>query len=93
MKYKYIAKRPKRDQLHGFSPSEFKTLLKRRGYKVPRRFFKYSLARKGGRTYRFRWWSAEGFLIDKGCVYKDFDRWANSVDEVITINNWLEGRE
>jgi hypothetical protein len=92
MNYKYKAVRPKRELL-GMSPSEFKTLLKRRGYKVPRRFFKYGLARKGGRIYRFRWWSAEGFLVDKGCVYKDFDRWANSVDKVIPYNSWLEGQQ
>lgn len=93
MNYKYKAVRPKRELL-GMSPSKFKTLLKRRGYKVPRRFFKNGcLARKGGRTYRFRWWSAEGFLVDKGCVYKDFDRWANSVDEVIPYNSWLEGQQ
>jgi hypothetical protein len=43
MKYKYRAKRPKRDQLHGMSPSELKTLLKRRGYKIGRDFFKYGV--------------------------------------------------
>ena len=92
MNYKYKAKRPKREQL-GMSPSEFKTLLRQRGYKFARHFFKYSLARLGSRTYRFRWWSVEGFLVDKGCLYKDFDRWANSVDEVIPYNSWLEGKQ
>ena len=94
MRYKYRVLRPKRDQLHGLSPSEFKTLLKRRGYKINRNFFKYGcLARYKGRSYRFRWYSDGEFFVDKSCGYKDFDRWANSVDEVITIFNWLEGRE
>lgn len=94
MNYKFRAKRPNRERLHGFSPSEFKTLLKRRGYKVPRDFFKYgSLARYKGRSYRFKWYCEGEFFVDKSCLRPDFDRWANSVDEVITINNWLEGRE
>ena len=94
MNYKFKAKRPRRDQLHGFSPSEFKTILKRRGYKVPRDFFKYGcLARYKGRSYRFRWYSDGEFFVDKSCLRSDFDRWANSVDEVITIYKWLEGRE
>lgn len=94
MKYKYRAKRPKRNQLHGLSPSEFKTILKRRGYKIGRDFFKYGcLARKGSRSYRFRWYSDGEFFVDKSCPRNEFDRWANSVDEVFTIYNWLEGRE
>lgn len=94
MNYKFKAKRPRRDQLHGFSPSEFKTLLRRRGYKIGRDFFKYGcLAHKGSRAYRFRWYSDGEFFVDKSCPRSEFDRWANSVDEVITIFNWLEGRE
>ena len=94
MKFKYKAKRPKRDQLHGLSPSELKTLLRRRGYKVGRDFFRYGcLARKNGRTYRFRWYSDGEFFVDKSCIRSEFDRWANSVDEVFTFYNWLEGWE
>lgn len=94
MKFKYKAVRPKREQLHGLSCSEFKTLLKRRGYKISRDLFRYGcLARKGGRTYRFRWYSDGEFFVDKSCIRSDFDRWANSVDEVFTFYNWLEGRE
>jgi len=60
MKYKYRAKRPKRDQLHGMSCSELKTLLKRRGYKIDRDFFKFCVAEYKNRLYRFRWWYTNG---------------------------------
>lgn len=94
MKFKYRAARPKREQLHGLSPSELKTLLRRRGYDIGRDFFKYGCqARYRGRSYRFRWYSAGEFFVDKSCILSEFDRWANSVDEVITFYNWLEGRE
>ena len=94
MKFKYQVKRPKRDQLHGMSPSELKTLLRRRGYDIGRDFFKYGCqARYRGRSYRFRWYSDGELFVDKSCILSEFDRWANSVDEVITFYNWLEGRE
>ena len=94
MKFKYRVKRPKRDRLHGLSPSELKTLLRRRGYDIGRDFFRYGCqARYRGRSYRFRWYSDGEFFVDKSCILSEFDRWANSVDEVITFYNWLEGRE
>jgi|GEM_PF-1424045 len=93
MKFKYTQPKPTRKQLHGFSASEFKTLLKRRGYKIERSFFKNgSIAQYKGRLYRFRWWNDE-FFVDMSCPKDEFDRWANSVDNVITIFNWLEGIE
>ena len=89
--YKVTGLRPTRDQLYDMSPSKFKSMLKQRGYKVPRNFYKVgSVARYKNRFYRFRWWSDE-FFVDKSCVLSEFDRWANSVDMVITIFNWLEG--
>ena len=52
-KFKYTVKKPDRDQLWGMSPSQFKTLLKRRGFKVDRDFFKMgATAKKGNRLYR-----------------------------------------
>jgi len=94
MKYKYRAKRPKREQLHGMSPSELKTLLKRRGYKIGCDFFKFCIAKYKNRSYRFRWWYTGGeSYVDISCVYSDFDRWANSTEEVVTFNNWLKGHE
>lgn len=91
MKYKYKAQKPHRDQLWGMSPSQFKTMLKRRGYKVSRDFFKFSsVAYKGGRAYRFRYWVFPDFFVDVSCPLKEFDRWANSVDKTIGFMNWIE---
>lgn len=88
---KYKATKPKREQLHGMSPSEFKILLKRRGYDLKRDFYKWGcVAEYKNRLYRFRWYSDGEFFVDKSCIKSDFDRWANSVDEVLTIYNWLE---
>lgn len=92
-RYKVTGLRPKRDQLYDMSPSKFKSMLKQRGYKVPRNFYKGgSVAYYKNRAYRFRWWSDE-FFVDKSCVLSEFDRWVNSVDMVITIFNWNEGCE
>lgn len=88
---KYKAKKPTRDQLWGKSPSQFKTMLKRRGYKVSRDFFKFAaVAYKGGRAYRFRYWAFPDFFVDVSCSLKEFDRWANSVDKTIVFMNWVE---
>lgn len=82
--------RPNRSKLCGMSPSEFKTLLKRKGHKVPRDFFKYSCTSVfRNRLYRWRHWSDEGFIVDISCPKNDFDRWANSVSDRITIASWL----
>lgn len=93
MTFKYKAERPSRDQLWGMSPSQFKTMLKTRGYRVRRDFFKMgSIAQHKGRMYRFRWWGAVGeFFVDVSCRIVEFDRWANSTDTVITFYNWQEG--
>jgi len=94
MKHKYRAKLPKRDQLHGMSPSELKTLLKLRGYKIDRDFFKFCIAEYKNRLYRFRWWYTNGeFFVDISCLYPDFDRWANSTEDVVNFYNWKEGHE
>jgi len=92
MRFKYVHKKPSRDQLHGMSASEFKTMLKRGGYKVRRDFFKLgSIARKHNRLYRFRYWGHPGeFFVDVSSKLRDFDRWANSTDRVVNFYNWLE---
>lgn len=92
MRFKYKTKKPTRDQLWGMSPSQFKTMLKQRGYKVRRDFFKQgSVSHYHGRAYRFRWWGAAGeFFVDVSCPFPNFDRWANSVDHTINFYNWLE---
>ena len=81
--------KPTREQLHGMSPSEFKTFLKRRGHSVSRDFFKMaSISHYKDRAYRFRWWNETEFLVDISCKLSEFDRWANSVDEVVTFGDW-----
>jgi hypothetical protein len=89
---KFKQRRPSRDQLWGMSPSQFKTLLKRRGHCVGRDFFKIgSVSKHKGRLYRFRWWGRVGeFFVDVSCPVIDFDRWANSTDCTLTFYNWIE---
>ena len=92
MKFKYNPKRPTRSQLAGMSPSEFKTFLKRLGHKLDRDFFKMgSVSHYRGRAYRFRWWSTENlFPVDISCPLTEFDRWANSVDQTMNFNTWIQ---
>ncbi len=91
MRLKIESRKPRREQLCGLSPSQFKTMLKRFGYKVPRYFFKYgSVATKGNRLYRFRYWAFPDFFVDISCPLNDFDRWANSTDRTINFYNWIE---
>lgn len=92
MNLKYNPERPTREQLLGMSASQFKTVLKRKGHKVNRDFFKIgSVSYYKNRVYRFRWWNTIGEIsVDVSCPLKDFDRWANSVDEVINFNTWIK---
>lgn len=91
MKFKYRHQKPSRDHLWGMSCSQFKTFLKRRGYTLPRDFFKKgSVAIKGNRLYRFRHWAFPDFFVDVSCPLNDFDRWANSTDRTINFYNWIE---
>jgi hypothetical protein len=73
------------------SASQFKTLLKRQGFKVDRDFFKMgATAQLGNRLYRFRYWAWPDFFVDISCPLNEFDRWANSVDRTINFYNFLE---
>lgn len=88
-------KKPTKNQLHGVSPSEFKTLLKLRGHKVDREFFKLGcISTYKNRHYRFRFWGTVGdskdFVVDISCPLSEFDRWSNSVDKTITFEEWLK---
>ena len=88
---KWKTERPSRNQLWGMSPSQFKTMLKRKGYKVGRDFFKQAaVAHKNNRAYRFRYWSFPEFFVDVSCPLNEFDRWANSTDRVLTFGDWIE---
>jgi hypothetical protein len=92
MRFKYQHQKPSRDQLWGMSASQFKTMLKRRGYKISRDFFKQgSVAQRDNRLYRFRYWGGVGeFFVDVSCPISQFDRWANSTDRTINFYNWIE---
>ena len=61
-----------------------KTLLRRKGFSVPRDFYGFDsgIARKGSRIYRFRF--SVG-VVDISCPRLDLDRWANSTEDTITI--------
>jgi len=91
MRFKFKYHRPTRTQL-GMGRAAFKTLLEKRGYKFRREFFGKgcSIAYRNGRRYRFRWWNEDGFVVDISCVEAAFDRWANSVDQVLTVEDWLK---
>jgi hypothetical protein len=81
--------RPTRTQLNGMSPSQFKTMLKRKGHTVPRNFFKYGcVSTYRNRLYRWRHWASVGFVVDISCLIPDFDRWANSTDDTLTFDEW-----
>ena len=69
MKYRYS--RPNRDQLNGFSCSEFKTWLKRLGHEVPRNFFGVGgcMSKFNNRYYYFSW----EFSEFKVYISKDID--------------------
>ena len=91
MKFIFSYKKPDRDRLWGMSASQFKTLLKRQGFKVDRDFFKMgATAQLGNRLYRFRYWAWPDFFVDISCPLSEFDRWANSTDRTINFHNFLE---
>lgn len=85
-----------RNELAGYSRSEFKTRLKRLGFKVPRTFFRDScIAEYKNRRYRFRHWgdcytNDPSFVVDVAELNRDFDRWANSTAETISIKDFLK---
>jgi len=83
--------RPTREQLGGYSLSEFKLFLKRLGHKVPRNLSHTAYVTQCGyHYYRWRWWSEEGFVVDRSVPNWDFDRWANSVEETCSFKSFLE---
>ena len=75
MRFKYTAKKPSRDQLWGMSPSQFKTMLKRRGFKVDRDFFKLGAMAKQGKPgdYLMRGIEGELYICDGPIFEKTYD--------------------
>jgi len=65
----------------------FKTLLKRRGFKVERDFYGFGccIAKKAGRLWRFRFHAG---VVDMSCELKDFDRWANSTEVTFNLEDF-----
>ena len=77
----------------GMSPSEFKTMLKRLGHKVHRDFYYHGcVSTYKNRYYRWRHWGDHytndpTFVVDISCLKSEFDRWANSVDKIVTFES------
>jgi len=91
LKHWWWAQRPTREQLYGLSASQLKTRLKRAGFDVSRDFYKhYGVVRRRGQLFRLRWWAEQGFLVDMCRSEAEFDRWANSTDEVFTFAEFKE---
>lgn len=70
------------------SKSEFKTLLRRLGHDFSRDSFSKNnsaISYYKGRAYR---WSSIP-EVDISCNLDDFDRWANSVDQILPIKQIL----
>lgn len=65
----------------------FKTLLKRCGFIVSRDFFGRGccIAERNNRLYRFRFSAS---VVDVSCKRYEFDRWANSTDYFIDIEQF-----
>jgi hypothetical protein len=87
-----------RPLLAGYSLSEFKTLLKRSGYQVPRNLHRNGwVAIRDNRYYRFRWWDKqdyrEPFQVDISEPIEHFDRWANSTERTVEFNQLLPERK
>lgn len=91
MKKLFKTKKPTREELEGFSPSELKTFIKQLGHKVPRDFFaKSSISKYKNRYYRWRWWGSpysndSTFVVDISCLQSNFDRWANSAEDCVNF--------
>lgn len=61
-----------------------KTLLRRNGFKIKRDFYGpgYCIAQRNGKQWRFRF---DDGVVDVSCDLWDFDRWANSTDRILNL--------
>lgn len=75
----------------GLSRSEFKTRLRLAGFKVPRDFWGRGcmITLRAGRYYRVRFENTQ-CLVDQSCKLADFDRWANSTEQVCVFNQFAQ---
>lgn len=82
----YKPHRPK--NICGMSRSEFKRRLTQRGHKLKRHFWKFCDSICYNRLYRFHWEGTPS--VDISCPIEEFDRWANSTDETLTIEQFID---
>ena len=91
MSSKWKFRRPKRHQLSGMSCSELKGLLRRTvgPNRIRRNFFGWQGAvfQWKNRMYRIRWSAPDECMVDVSCEVADFDRWANSCEDEITLSD------
>jgi len=96
-RFKWRQPKPTRTHLNGYSFSEFKTLLRRMGYRIPRDW-KYGVTthKNMNRYFRFRWFPAYGddptnfvFKVDISEPFDEFDRWANSTESIVPVSEFL----
>lgn len=86
-------KRPNREQLCGYSLSEFKQFLRKQNHKVPRNLASTGyVTLKGDRMFRWRWWSDDGFVVDRSEPLEIFDRWANSTEQTYSFKSSYKGK-
>lgn len=76
------------------SRAGIKSTLKRLGFTVPKNFWGFGcqIASKKSRIYRLRFVDIDGkkcCVVDESCVKQDFDRWANSTEEVYSFEDFV----
>lgn len=67
----------------------FKTLLKVNGFNPSRNFYGFGccIAKAKGKMWRFRF---DAGVVDISCSIDLFDRWANSTEKTITIQEFKD---
>lgn len=89
--------RPTRKQSGGMSPSELKIFLKKNGFKVTRNFFSglgVGVAKKHNRMYMLTYsdfhGARENLCIRVSEPLVQFERWANSTEEWVPIQEFID---
>ena len=94
---KWRATRCKKDVLYEATQASragIKSALKHLGFKVPKNFWGFGchIAYKKSRLYRFRLVDIDGkkcCVVDESCLKRDFDRWANSTEDVYSFEDFV----
>jgi hypothetical protein len=78
----------------GYSRSWLKTLLKRHGFNIRRDFYGFGSMcfDNGSYNYRIRTQNTQSGRpeVDISCHKQDFDRWANSLEETVTLSLFVQ---